>query len=87
MAEQICKVITCDKCNGNAFLGLRQEKIVDGCHTVLDSFEPRPEGWKQWYDINMLLCPTCSAIYAEVLKGFEKGVITSGEQLNTLQNC
>lgn len=70
MAEVNGKMVTCDRCGESIFLACTGEGERDGGFTRWTKFEPLPKGWEVHEvpgDKYLKTCPSCSALWCEVL--------------------
>lgn len=73
MAEQIGKLLTCDRCSRTVFLKYNGTEHLDGGFTKVDKFENKPDGWKHTCDLRMDLCPKCNEALHKFLEEFKEG--------------
>lgn len=69
MANQIVKMIICDRCGDSVFLKCIGEGETDGGYTRWNKFEADPEGWAYHSGIGKL-CPKCNSLYTNMIKDF-----------------
>lgn len=69
MSERKGLLQTCDRCGANLFRALIGKNEFDGGYTVLEKYEPDPDGWN-YHTETGLLCPACNAEYTEMIIAF-----------------
>ena len=72
MAENIGKLITCDRCNESLFLRYTGTDHLDGGFTSVDKFEKKPDNWCHNYDLKMDLCPKCRIVFNDLIEKFKE---------------
>ena len=74
-AEVVMRV-TCQRCGKQVFRKQTGYNTIDAAivnrHSMLDQFEPMPEGWRIKHDLGGWLCPECSEKYNQVIETFKK---------------
>ena len=69
MAEQVGKMVMCDRCGEQVFLKHVRTESLDGGYAKVDHFEPKPAGWG-WQPQTGTLCKDCQRQYDELLSAF-----------------
>lgn len=69
MAEQVGKLVSCDRCGKQIFLECVGEGERDGGFTRWNKFEAFPEGW-DWHSETGQLCPECNNEYKALFNTF-----------------
>ena len=67
--------ITCQKCGTQVFRKQTGYNTIDAAienrHSMLDQFEPLPEGWEIKHDLGGWLCPECMQKYNQMIENFK----------------
>lgn len=73
-AEVVMRV-TCQRCSKEIFRKQTGYNTIDAAienrHSMLDQFEPMPEGWRIKHDLGGWLCPECIKQYEQMIKNFQ----------------
>lgn len=72
MAEQLGKLIICDRCDAKAFVKLTGTDKLDGGYTSIDKFEKPPVGWHYSSELTMRLCPKCSSTWHDLIRTYKE---------------
>ena len=67
--------ITCQRCDKQVFRKQTGYNTIDAAienrHSMLDQFEPEPEGWEIKHDLGGWLCPECMRKYNQMIENFK----------------
>jgi hypothetical protein len=73
-AEVVMRV-TCQSCGATTFRAQTGYNNIDAAsenrHSLLDQFEPVPEGWAIKHDLGGWCCPVCIGEYEQMLINFK----------------
>lgn len=68
-------MMTCKRCSKHAFRKQTGYNTIDAAnedrHSMLDNFEPVPDGWEIKHDLGGWLCPDCIKEYNDILERFK----------------
>lgn len=68
--------VTCQHCGTQTFQKQTGYNNIDAAitnrHSMLDQFEPMPEGWSIKHDLGGWFCPECIKKYNQVIENFKK---------------
>ena len=66
--------VTCQLCGNEIFMKQIGYNNVNAAianrHSMLDQFEPIPDGWKNERDLGGWCCPKCKEKYKQMIKDF-----------------
>lgn len=75
--------MTCKRCSKYAFRKQIGYNTIDAAnedrHSMLDTFEPIPDGWEIRHDIGGWLCPECIKEYNDILEKFKNNKKTCND--------
>lgn len=76
MSCETGKRITCDRCDTEVFLKHTGEEEYDGGYTIVQTYEPLPEGWDNFFirrkgkNKLVYLCTECATLYESLMDSF-----------------